>query len=138
MRNAPASAATAILHRVGGPANITSVGHCMTRLRLTLADPTAVDEEGLRTLPGVLGVVSDGPTRQIVLGPGVVATAALTAASAATLAAPAHADDHWTATDTATCAGNLVAAPAVKSVSPLPLGNPMPRCGKGSLIHQGR
>ncbi|MEV6292232.1 PTS transporter subunit EIIC [Streptomyces sp. NPDC051896] len=72
MRNDPASAATAILHRVGGPADITSVAHCMTRLRLTLADPTAVDEEGLRTLPGVLGVVSDGPTRQIVLGPGVV------------------------------------------------------------------
>ncbi|MER6063417.1 hypothetical protein ABT167_19965 [Streptomyces sp. NPDC001792] len=63
-----------------------------------------MDEEGLRTLPGVLGVVSDGPTRQIVPGPGVVATAALTAASAATLAAPAHADDHWTALDTATCA----------------------------------
>ncbi|MGW2648639.1 PTS transporter subunit EIIC [Streptomyces sp. NPDC001393] len=72
MRNDPASTANAVLHRVGGPANVVSVAHCMTRLRLTLADPAAVDEEGLRALPGVLGVVSDGPTRQIVLGPGVV------------------------------------------------------------------
>ncbi|MEV6050315.1 hypothetical protein [Streptomyces sp. NPDC052107] len=67
----------------------------------------------------------------------LLATAALTAASAATLAAPAHADDQWTATDTATCAGDLV-VPVVKSVSPLPLGNPLPRCGKGGLVHQGR
>ncbi|MER6073746.1 PTS transporter subunit EIIC [Streptomyces sp. NPDC001817] len=72
MRNDPASTANAVLHRVGGPANVVSVAHCMTRLRLTLADPAAVDEEGLRALPGVLGVVSDGPTRQVVLGPGAV------------------------------------------------------------------
>ncbi|MGJ5755011.1 PTS system IIB component (Glc family) /PTS system IIC component (Glc family) [Streptomyces puniciscabiei] len=72
MRNDPASTATAILHRVGGPANVTSAAHCMTRLRLTLTDPASADEEELRALPGVLGVVSDGPTWQIVLGPGVV------------------------------------------------------------------
>ncbi|MEU8027212.1 PTS transporter subunit EIIC [Streptomyces sp. NPDC049099] len=72
MRNDPVSTATAILTRVGGPANVTSVAHCMTRLRLTLADPAAADEAELRALPGVLGVVSDGPTCQIVLGPGLV------------------------------------------------------------------
>ncbi|MEU9475633.1 PTS transporter subunit EIIC [Streptomyces sp. NPDC048191] len=72
MRNDPASTAAAVLTLVGGPANVTSVAHCMTRLRLTLADPTAADEEGLRALPGVLGVVSDGSGRQLVLGPGVV------------------------------------------------------------------
>ncbi|MER6731297.1 PTS transporter subunit EIIC [Streptomyces puniciscabiei] len=72
MRNDPVSTATAILHLVGGPANVTSAAHCMTRLRLTLTDPAAADEEGLRALPGVLGVVADGPTWQIVLGPGVV------------------------------------------------------------------
>ncbi|AKJ12403.1 PTS sugar transporter subunit IIC [Streptomyces incarnatus] len=72
MRNDPASTATAILHLVGGPANVTAAAHCMTRLRLTLTDPAAADEEGLRALPGVLGVVADGPTWQIVLGPGVV------------------------------------------------------------------
>lgn len=72
VRNDPASTATALLTRVGGPADITAVAHCMTRLRLTLADPAAADEEGLRALPGVLGLVSDGPTCQIVIGPGVV------------------------------------------------------------------
>ncbi|MER5547036.1 PTS transporter subunit EIIC [Streptomyces sp. NPDC002589] len=72
MRNDPASTAAAVLTRVGGPANVTSVAHCMTRLRLTLADPAAADEAGLRALPGVAGVVADGPAWQIVLGPGVV------------------------------------------------------------------
>ncbi|MGW2491553.1 PTS transporter subunit EIIC [Streptomyces sp. NPDC001606] len=64
--------AFAILALVGGPANVVSVTHCLTRLRLDLADPAAVDEEGLRALPGVLGVVAAGTGRQIVLGPGVV------------------------------------------------------------------
>ncbi|MEU6088873.1 hypothetical protein ABZ865_19035 [Streptomyces sp. NPDC047085] len=66
----------------------------------------------------------------------LLTTAALTA-SAAALAAPAHADDHWTATGTAMCAGDLVAVPVVKSVSPLPLPDSAPACGKGSLIHHG-
>ncbi|SBT91997.1 PTS system IIB component, Glc family /PTS system IIC component, Glc family [Streptomyces sp. DI166] len=64
--------AAALLPLVGGPANITSVAHCMTRLRLGLADRSLVDEEALRAVPGVLGVVEDD-TYQIVLGPGVVA-----------------------------------------------------------------
>ncbi|MER6470021.1 PTS transporter subunit EIIC [Streptomyces collinus] len=72
MRNDPASTAAAVLARAGGPGNVTSVAHCMTRLRLGVADPAAVDAEALRALPGVLGVVTDGAGLQIVLGPGVV------------------------------------------------------------------
>ncbi|MEW2625704.1 PTS transporter subunit EIIC [Streptomyces sp. NPDC048106] len=72
MHTDPASTATAVLTHVGGPANVTAVTHCMTRLRLTLADPDAADGTGLRTVPGVLGVVEDGAAWQIVLGPGVV------------------------------------------------------------------
>ncbi|MFI6462808.1 PTS transporter subunit EIIC [Streptomyces sp. NPDC050538] len=68
----PTATAAALLPLVGGPANVTSVAHCMTRLRLGLADRSLVDEEALRALPGVLGVVDDD-TYQIVLGPGVVA-----------------------------------------------------------------
>lgn len=64
--------AAAILPLVGGPANITSVAHCMTRLRLGLVDRSTVDGQALRALPGVLGVVEDD-TYQIVLGPGAVA-----------------------------------------------------------------
>jgi PTS system sucrose-specific IIC component len=45
----------------------------MTRLRLRLRDRSLVQEEALRALPAVLGVVADDDTYQIVLGPGTVA-----------------------------------------------------------------
>ncbi|MEU5686620.1 PTS alpha-glucoside transporter subunit IIA [Streptomyces venezuelae] len=64
--------AAAILPLVGGAQNITSVAHCMTRLRLGLADRSLVDDDALKALPAVLGVVEDD-TYQIVLGPGTVA-----------------------------------------------------------------
>ncbi|MGP3999038.1 PTS transporter subunit EIIC [Streptomyces sp. 8N706] len=64
--------AAAILPLVGGATNVVSVAHCMTRLRLGLADRSLVQDEALRALPGVLGVVEDD-TYQIVLGPGTVA-----------------------------------------------------------------
>ncbi|MFG2194619.1 PTS transporter subunit EIIC [Streptomyces sp. NPDC048639] len=64
--------AAALLPLVGGARNVTSVAHCMTRLRLGLADRSLVREAELRALPAVLGVVEDD-TYQIVLGPGVVA-----------------------------------------------------------------
>ncbi|KPI04742.1 Protein-N(pi)-phosphohistidine--sugar phosphotransferase [Actinobacteria bacterium OV450] len=72
--------AAAILPLVGGPDNISSIAHCMTRLRLALHDRSLVDDQALRALPAVLGVVEDpgAPpggrgTYQIVLGPGTVA-----------------------------------------------------------------
>ncbi|MEV8295198.1 PTS transporter subunit EIIC [Streptomyces rochei] len=68
----PHATAAALLPLVGGPANVTSVAHCMTRLRLGLADRSRVDDEALRAVPGVLGVVEDGASYQVVLGPGVV------------------------------------------------------------------
>ncbi|MEU9254815.1 PTS transporter subunit EIIC [Streptomyces sp. NPDC048270] len=64
--------AAAILPLVGGPDNIASIAHCMTRLRIGLLDRSLVDDEALRALPAVLGVVEDD-TYQIVLGPGTVA-----------------------------------------------------------------
>ncbi|MEU7602472.1 PTS glucose/sucrose transporter subunit IIB, partial [Streptomyces sp. NPDC041003] len=64
--------AAAILPLVGGPDNVTSIAHCMTRLRITLRDRSLVQDEALRALPAVLGVVEDD-TYQIVLGPGTVA-----------------------------------------------------------------
>ncbi|MFJ8664280.1 PTS transporter subunit EIIC [Streptomyces sp. NPDC093600] len=64
--------AAAILPLVGGARNIDSVAHCMTRLRLGLRDRSLVQDQALRALPAVLGVVEDD-TYQIVLGPGTVA-----------------------------------------------------------------
>ncbi|MFK0143814.1 PTS transporter subunit EIIC [Streptomyces griseus] len=64
--------AAAILPLVGGAANVASIAHCMTRLRLGLHDRSLVDDEALKALPAVMGVVEDD-TYQIVLGPGTVA-----------------------------------------------------------------
>ncbi|MCX5586092.1 PTS transporter subunit EIIC [Streptomyces erythrochromogenes] len=64
--------AAAILPLVGGPDNVTSIAHCMTRLRIALRDRSLVQDEALKALPAVLGVVEDD-TYQIVLGPGAVA-----------------------------------------------------------------
>ncbi|MFI6650789.1 PTS transporter subunit EIIC [Streptomyces sp. NPDC050529] len=64
--------AAAILPLVGGAANVSSVVHCMTRLRLGLHDRSLVQDEALKAVPAVMGVVEDD-TYQIVLGPGTVA-----------------------------------------------------------------
>ncbi|UNO40435.1 PTS transporter subunit EIIC [Streptomyces sp. MST-110588] len=67
--------AAAILPLVGGAPNVTSVAHCMTRLRLGIADRSRVRDEALKALPAVIGVVEDD-TYQLVLGPGTVARVA--------------------------------------------------------------
>ncbi|MGW6707285.1 PTS transporter subunit EIIC [Streptomyces sp. NPDC054956] len=64
--------AAAILPLVGGPDNVLSIAHCMTRLRITLRDRSLVQDEALKAVPAVMGVVEDD-TYQIVLGPGTVA-----------------------------------------------------------------
>ncbi|MER8236554.1 PTS transporter subunit EIIC [Streptomyces sp. NPDC094049] len=64
--------AAAILPLVGGAENVISVAHCMTRLRLGLRDRSLVQDDALKALPAVMGVVEDD-TYQIVLGPGTVA-----------------------------------------------------------------
>ncbi|ARZ68484.1 PTS transporter subunit EIIC [Streptomyces sp. HU2014] len=65
--------AAALLPLLGGAGNVLSVTHCMTRLRLELRDRALVRDAELRALPGVLGVVEDGTSYQVVLGPGAVA-----------------------------------------------------------------
>ncbi|MCZ1008054.1 PTS transporter subunit EIIC [Streptomyces lydicus] len=64
--------AAALLPLVGGAENLTSIAHCMTRLRLGVRDRSLVQDEALKALPAVMGVVEDD-TYQIVLGPGTVA-----------------------------------------------------------------
>jgi PTS system N-acetylglucosamine-specific IIC component len=54
---------------LGGPSNLKSVDACTTRLRLSLADPAAIDESALRSL-GARGIVRPGgDALQVVLGP---------------------------------------------------------------------
>lgn len=63
------SEAERLIAALGGPANITSVDACATRLRLTVDTDAAVDEKALAAT-GALGVVRPGPgSVQVVLGP---------------------------------------------------------------------
>ena len=61
-----------IVTLVGGRNNIQAATHCMTRLRLTLIDPSRADMTALKQLDGILGVVGNAEQWQIVLGPGFV------------------------------------------------------------------
>lgn len=81
-----------LLPLVGGARNITSVAHCMTRLRLGLRDASLVQEKALMAHPAVLGVVRDD-TCQIVLGPGTVAR--VTPSSRLSSRAPPSPRTHW-------------------------------------------
>lgn len=60
-----------VVAAVGGKANITSVTHCMTRLRFTLKDNNLPDQEAVKKLKGVLGVVVSGGQFQVVIGQNV-------------------------------------------------------------------
>ncbi|PAD27502.1 PTS sugar transporter subunit IIC [Niallia circulans] len=60
-----------ILKQLGGPENIVSYTHCMTRLRVTPKDSSLINKEELKKVDGVLGVVVE-ETLQIILGPGKV------------------------------------------------------------------
>lgn len=54
----------------GGKSNIVSVTNCMTRCRLVVADTALVKEAEVKSTEGVLGIVSDNTSFQVVLGPG--------------------------------------------------------------------
>ena len=53
---------------LGGPANVTSVDNCITRLRLEVKDPLLVDEKKIKSA-GVAGVIRPSKTAvQVVVG----------------------------------------------------------------------
>ena len=62
------STAKEILAKVGGASNIVSVNHCMTRLRLTLKDQSLVDDDQIKAIKGVVGVMKKAGQYQIVIG----------------------------------------------------------------------
>ncbi|MDT0401468.1 MULTISPECIES: PTS transporter subunit EIIC [Streptomyces] len=116
--------AAAILPLVGGARNVTSVAHCMTRLRLGLRDRSLVQDEPLKALPAVMGVVEDD-TYQIVLGPGTVARVtpefeALVEAGRAG-AAPDRGDDPVTAEALAAQGAALRAERKARNATPFKL-----------------
>ncbi len=60
-----------ILEGVGGKENLTSIDHCITRLRLEVKDRLLVDEHKIKS-SGVSGVIRPGKTSvQVIVGPKV-------------------------------------------------------------------
>ena len=57
-----------IVEAVGGAGNISSAGNCMTRLRLILKDEKKADDERVKSIKGVKGVMRQGGQYQIVIG----------------------------------------------------------------------
>ncbi|MGW4699623.1 PTS transporter subunit EIIC [Streptomyces sp. NPDC004285] len=107
--------AAAILPLVGGAGNISSVAHCMTRLRLGLRDRSLVRDDALKALPSVMGVVEDD-TYQIVLGPGTVARVTPEFEALVAETAPQH-----SAEDLASQGAAIKAARKAKNATPFKL-----------------
>ena len=57
-----------VLEGVGGPANVTSIDNCITRLRLEIKDYTLIDEKKIKSA-GVAGVIRPSKTSvQVIVG----------------------------------------------------------------------
>ncbi|WP_424211533.1 PTS trehalose transporter subunit IIBC [Streptomyces sp. BI20] len=57
-----------LIELVGGAANVSTVSHCLTRLRFVLADTALADPKAIDELPGVKGCFSTGGQFQVVIG----------------------------------------------------------------------
>lgn len=66
-----AALATAIVTNVGGPGNVNSVIHCITRLRFYLKDEHRAQDAVIANLDGVIDVAKAGGQYQVVIGPAV-------------------------------------------------------------------
>ncbi|MFJ1869297.1 beta-glucoside-specific PTS transporter subunit IIABC [Streptomyces sp. NPDC088097] len=74
--------ALAVIEGVGGESNVDSLGHCATRLRFVLKDPSKADRAAVERAPGVITVVESGGQFQVVIGNDVAAAyKAITAVS---------------------------------------------------------
>lgn len=60
-----------VLKAVGGSENVTSVTHCMTRLRFNLKDMGLPKEDEIKAIRGVLGVAVAGGQYQVIIGQNV-------------------------------------------------------------------
>lgn len=63
--------ATDVLEAVGGKQNVSSVTHCMTRLRFVLKDESIPDAPRVGKIPGVIGTQVSGGQFQVIIGQNV-------------------------------------------------------------------
>ncbi|SEH43924.1 N-acetylglucosamine-specific PTS transporter subunit IIBC [Selenomonas sp. KH1T6] len=57
-----------ILLALGGHENLEEISNCATRLRLVIKDLSQMNEEGLRKINGVRGVIAKGNSVQVIIG----------------------------------------------------------------------
>lgn len=69
--NKYARTASELLPFLGGADNVNAVTHCVTRIRISLADPHTVDTIALRGHPAVLGQLDRPNTYHVIVGPAV-------------------------------------------------------------------
>ncbi len=57
-----------ILEKVGGEKNVASVTHCMTRLRFVLKDESIVNDDEVKAIQGVAGVMKKAGQYMVIIG----------------------------------------------------------------------
>lgn len=65
--------AETILQAIGGVENVENLTHCMTRLRFILKDESKADDDKVKNINGVMGLVKQGGQYQIIVGNNVAA-----------------------------------------------------------------
>lgn len=60
-----------ILSAIGGRDNVQSVTHCVTRVRFVLKDESKADDQRIKDMDGVMGLVKAGGQYQVVIGAAV-------------------------------------------------------------------
>lgn len=60
--------AKTILEKIGGKSNISSLTHCVTRLRFRLKDESIADDDSLKNTEGVVTVMHSAGQYQVVIG----------------------------------------------------------------------
>lgn len=60
-----------VLEAVGGKSNVSVVTHCATRLRFNLKDMSIPNEDEIKAIPGVMGIMKAGGQFQVVIGQNV-------------------------------------------------------------------
>lgn len=60
--------ARAMVENVGGPDNIESYRHCITRVRFRLKDESVANDDAIKATPGVVDVIKSGGEYMVVIG----------------------------------------------------------------------
>lgn len=60
-----------VINNIGGKENVSSLTHCITRVRFYLKDESKANDDAVRDTDGVIDVVKAGGQYQVVIGPAV-------------------------------------------------------------------